>query len=148
MQPAGVLAIVLGVGSNLPPVHSGPPAETRHVYDGRAGHIDVQPPRIDAVAHIDGHLDEPVWSDAALLTGFSEYKPVDGRPARDSTEVLVWYSKDAIYFGIRAFEAHGPVVRSTLANRDNIDADDHVFLLLDTYDQRRQALVFGVNPIG
>ncbi len=148
MSLAGALAIVLGVGAALPPRSSGPPAETRTIYDGRAGHVDVRLPRIDTVADIDGRLDEPVWQRAALLTGFSEYKPVDGRPAADSTEVLVWYAEDAIYFGIRAFESHGPMVRSTLANRDNIDADDHVYLLLDTYDQHRQALVFAVNPLG
>src|SRR6185437_16464056 len=37
---------------------------------------------------------------------------------------------------------------STVANRDNIDADDHVNLLLDTYGQQRQALLFAVNPLG
>src|SRR5712692_8637451 len=73
-------------------------------------------------------LDEPVWRQAALLTGFSQYRPVDGRPAADSTQVLVWYSPDAIYFGIRAYESHGAVVRATLADRDNIDADDRVVL--------------------
>ncbi len=93
-------------------------------------------------------MDAPVWRRAALLNGFSEYRPVDGRPASDSTEVFVWYAPDAIYFGIRAFEAHGTVVRATLANRDNIDADDHINILLDTYDNRRQALLFAVNPLG
>src|SRR2546422_9707207 len=34
------------------------------------------------------------------------------RPAEDSTQVLVFYAADAIYFGIRAFEKHGNVVRS------------------------------------
>ncbi len=148
MLLAGAVAIILGVGAAVPSRPAAPTADARAVYDGRAGHLDVHLPRIDTVAAIDGRLDEPVWQRAALLTGFSEYKPVDGRPAPDSTEVLVWYSPSAIYFGIRAFESHGPVVRSTLANRDNIDADDHVYLLLDTYDQHRQALVFAVNPLG
>jgi hypothetical protein len=122
--------------------------QTRDVYDGRLGQIDVRIPRIDTTESIDGYLTEPVWQRAALLTGFSEYQPVDGRDANDSTEVLVWYGRDAIYFGIRAFEAHGPVVRATLANRDNIDADDHINVLLDTYNGRRQALLFAVNPLG
>src|SRR5207244_2860299 len=90
----------------------------------------------------DGVLAEPVWSRAATLTGFSQYRPVDGRPADDSTVVLVWYAPDAIYFGIRAFEPHGSVVRATLADRDNIDADDHVAILLDTYLDHRRATMF------
>src|SRR3989442_4079 len=91
-------------------------------YSGLSKQLDVRIPRFEAAAMIDGVLDEPVWHRAARLTGFSQYRPVDGRPAEDSTEVLVWYAPDAIYFGILAFERHGSAVRATLADRDNIDA--------------------------
>jgi hypothetical protein len=97
---------------------------------------------------VDGVLDEPVWLSAARLVGFSQYRPVDGRPAMDSTQVLVWYAPDAVYFGIRAYEAHGNVVRATLADRDKIDADDRIQILLDTYNDHRRALLFAVNPLG
>jgi hypothetical protein len=40
------------------------------------------------------------------------------------------------------------VVRATLADRDNIDADDKVEILLDTFNDRRRALLFAVNPLG
>src|SRR5204862_462905 len=115
---------------------------------GLAKQLDVRIPRIETAVKIDGVLDEPAWSRAALLTGFSQYRPVDGRPAEDSTDVLAWYAPDAIYFGIRAFEPHGHVVRATLADRDNIDADDHVAILLDTYLDHRRATMFAVNPLG
>ena len=119
------------------------------VYDGRLHQIEVQIPRIaDAAVHVDGVLDEPVWSKAALLTGFTQYRPVDSRPAEDTTQVLAFYGADAIYFGIRAYEAHGTVVRATLADRDNIDADDNIQILLDTFNDRRRALLFAVNPLG
>jgi hypothetical protein len=118
------------------------------VYAGALRHIDVAIPRIAATVKVDGRLDEPVWAQAAMLTGFSQYTPVDGLPAADSTEVLVWYGPDAIYFGIRAFEPHGNVVRATLADRDAIDADDNVQILLDTYHDHRRALEFAVNPLG
>lgn len=118
------------------------------VYDGRANRTHVDVPRIEAVASIDGNLDEPVWRRAARLTGFSQYQPVDGRPADEPTEVLVWYSPDAIYFGIKAREIHGNVVRATHANRDNIDSEDQVQILLDTDNSRQIAFLFGVNPYG
>ncbi|HYR30431.1 MAG TPA: DUF5916 domain-containing protein [Gemmatimonadales bacterium] len=124
------------------------PADPRPVYNGRLRQLDVAIPRRDTTVAIDGRLDEPVWQQAALLDGFSQYRPVDGRPAEDSTQVLVWYSGDAVYFGIRAYEGHGRVVRATLADRDNIDADDRVQLLLDTYDDHRRAWLFAVNPLG
>jgi len=117
-------------------------------FDGRAGDLEVPIPRLDSVVQIDGRLDEGAWTLAAALTGFSSYRPVDGRAADDSTEVLVWYGPDAIYFGIRAREAHGSVVRATLADRDNIDTDDRIEILLDTYHDHRRALLFAVNPLG
>ena len=117
-------------------------------YNGREGAIAVKIPRLqDAGVTIDGNLNEPEWGQAAALTGFSEYAPTDGRAADDSTEVLVWYSPTAIYFGVRAFEAHGGV-HAVLANRDNIDADDNVQILLNTFHDGRRALVFAANPLG
>lgn len=123
------------------------PAPPAPVYNGRAGQITAQAPRIDTSVTVDGNLDEAVWRRAAVLTGFSEYAPVDDRPSPDSTDVLVWYSRDAIYFGIRAYEPHGPV-RATLADRDNVSSDDNVEIHLDTYDERNRTLVFIVNPLG
>ena len=117
------------------------------VYNGREGQISVQIPRIESDVTVDGQLDEPAWRNAALLTGFSLYQPVDSRPSPDSTDVLVWYSSDAIYFGIRAFEPHGRV-SATLADRDRISADDNVEIHLDTFNERNRALVFIVNPFG
>ncbi|MGI8508040.1 MAG: DUF5916 domain-containing protein [Gemmatimonadaceae bacterium] len=122
-------------------------AQPGPVYNGRAGQISAQAPRLDASITVDGRLDEPVWNRAAVLTGFSEYSPADQRPSPDSTAVLVWYSPTAIYFGIRAYEPHGPV-RATLADRDNVGSDDNVEIHLDTYDERNRALIFIVNPLG
>ena len=118
------------------------------VYNGRANRTRVAIPRIEATVTIDGRLDEPVWSRAARLTGFSQYQPVDGRPAEEPTEVLVWYGPDAIYFGIKASEIHGDVVHATQANRDDIASEDHVQILLDTDNGRQLAFLFGVNALG
>src|SRR6266571_2281017 len=118
------------------------------VYDGRLHQTDVHSPRIDAGVTVDGVLDEEVWHQAALLKGFTQYRPVDSRPVADSTEVLAFYALDAIYFGIRAYEGHGAVVRATLADRDNIATDDNIQILLDTFNDRRRASLFAVNPLG
>jgi uncharacterized protein DUF5916 len=117
------------------------------LYNGRAGQLDVALPRQEVDPVIDGKLDEAVWTEAALLTGFSQFSPTDGVPAADSTQILVWYSPTAIHFGIRAFEAHGPV-HATLADRDRIDSDDHIQILLSTFNDGRQASMFAVNPFG
>ncbi|MGH7504846.1 MAG: DUF5916 domain-containing protein, partial [Longimicrobiales bacterium] len=105
------------------------------------------PKRAAVEVRVDGVLNEADWSSAALLTGFSQYQPVDGLAAEDSTEVLVWYTDHELYIGVRAFEPHGRVV-ATLADRDRIGGNDHVQLILDTFNDRRRALFFSVNPLG
>jgi hypothetical protein len=134
----GAFGLLLLVATALP---------AQDTFHGRQGQLLARVPTHDTTATIDGLLDEPVWRSAAILTGFSSYLPFDGRPAQDSTEVLVWYSSTAVYFGIRAFERDGPV-HATLAARDRIDSDDYVQLLIDPFNDRRRAFVFGVNPLG
>src|SRR5262252_4397091 len=119
-------------------------------YVGRENQLHVRIPRVEtenASIAIDGVLDEPAWKSAAVLAGFSQFSPQDGVPAADSTQVLIWYSSNALYVGVRAFEAHG-AVHATLADRDKISADDNVQLLLGTFHDRRQVYMFAVNPFG
>ncbi|MDQ6886892.1 MAG: carbohydrate binding family 9 domain-containing protein [Gemmatimonadota bacterium] len=141
--PSSLLVALHLLGAH-PPAPAGADAG---VYNGRLGQTSVRVPRFETAPTIDGRLDEPEWGKAARLTGFSQFSPADGRPADDSTEVLVWYSPTAIHFGVRAFEAHG-AVHATLAQRDRIETDDFVQILLGTFNDGRQATVFGVNPLG
>jgi hypothetical protein len=127
-------------------LHAGPPTE----YVGRANQLKVQIPRIEgdaATIEIDGALTEGAWSQAAVLSGFSQYTPQDGIPAADSTQVLLWYSASALHVGVRAYEQHGGV-HATLADRDKITADDNIQLLLGTFNDKRQAYFLAVNPFG
>ena len=105
-------------------------------------------PRLEATVTIDGELNEPVWSQAGRLTDFHQYQPVDSRPAEEKTVVLVWYAPNAIHFGIIAYESQPGAIRATVADRDNLDADDRVTIYLDTFDDRRRAFFFTVNPLG
>ncbi len=105
-------------------------------------------PRLQADITLDGRLDEPPWLEAARLDGFHQYQPVDGRKAEEQTAVLVWYAPDAIYFGIIAHDREPGAIRATVADRDNLGADDRVTLFLDTFNDRRRAFFFTVNPLG
>jgi Domain of unknown function (DUF5916) len=139
---------------SVTPAASAPVEGPRSVYNGRQSQLEVRAPRVaDAGSSevvIDGSISEAVWQRAVMLTGFSLHQPIDGRPSPDSTEVLLWYSPNAMYFAIRAFEPHGggSAVRATLADRDRVSADDNVEIHLDTFGNRRRAFVFIVNPLG
>ena len=144
LQLASHAAIGVGVVRGQAVV---PENASNRAYNGRLGRLNVSVPRVGDEPRIDGQLTEASWNGAALLTGFSQYSPVDGVPANDSTEVRVMYSERALYVGVRAFESHGAVI-VTRADRDRIAGDDHIRLMLDTFNDRRRAIVFGVNPLG
>lgn len=107
--------------------------------------VDV--PRLEAGIVVDAVLDEAEWEQASVLRDFWQYVPVDGRRAADSTVVRVWYSPTRIHFGVTAY-GREDAVRATLADRDKIDSDDQIQIILDTFDDQRQAYVFAVNPLG
>ncbi|MCC7052834.1 MAG: carbohydrate binding family 9 domain-containing protein [Gemmatimonadaceae bacterium] len=108
----------------------------------------VRPTRVDDSLVVDGVMDDAAWQGAARLTGFSQYQPVDQRPAVDSTEVRVVYTAQAIYFGIIATASDPAAVRATVSKRDNVTNDDRVAIYLDTFNDRRRAYLFGANALG
>jgi hypothetical protein len=138
-NPGIVLALLLLLQASGPQLGA--------VVEGKGSPVaDI--PRLESEIQIDGRLDEPVWSRATRLTGFWQYQPVDGRPAEEKTDVLVWYAPDAIYFAVIAHDRRPAAIRATVADRDNIENDDHVVLDLDTFHDRRRAFSFAVNPLG
>ncbi len=142
-----MVALILCLGLTQAPPPPPPQPAPAAIVDGR-GAPAFAVPRLDEPAVIDGSLDDGVWSRAARLGGFSEYQPVDGQPASERTEVLIWYSPKALYFGIRAFDSVPGSVRATVADRDSISNDDWIRIYLDTFNDRRRAFIFGVNPLG
>jgi len=105
--------------------------------------------RITSAVRVDGVLDDEAWHEAEAATDFVQQDPHVGEPVSEPTEVRVLVDNEAIYFGIVCHDSdpHGVIAREL--RRDNAFADDdHVEILLDTFDDHRQALVFGVNPLG
>jgi hypothetical protein len=151
-----LIATLLGLAD--PEAHASPgdsseiatsAAREEATYDGSERELDVRAPRLsDPDIRIDGRLDDAAWTGAALLSGFTQFEPVEGSPASEETEVRVLVSDDALYFAVRAADASGGV-RATLTERDGYNgSDDYVRFILDTFNDRRRAYVFMVNPHG
>ena len=74
--------------------------------------------------HLDGKLDEPIWSQATAMTEFTQTVPHEGEPATERTDVRVVYDDDAVYVGARMFDSDRAGIRGQLARRDdNTEAD-------------------------
>lgn len=107
--------------------------------------------RAELPIKIDGVLDETAWEQAAKMDLPYEWFPGDNIPAVVKTECLVTFSKSKIYIGFRCFDPEPKKIRAHLMDRDTIATfvlDDHIILLLDTFNDERRCFQFRVNPLG
>lgn len=123
-----------------------------------ASNAAANPPRSMIAARrmtpvvIDGKLDEAAWSSAMPSGEFVQSYPKPGAAAPDRTEIRVLYDDDALYVGIRLFDAHPDSIAAGLARRDATAAtgiySDWVHLIIDSYHDRRTAFRFSTTPRG
>ncbi|MEX2467229.1 MAG: DUF5916 domain-containing protein [Gemmatimonadota bacterium] len=98
---------------------------------------------------IDGVLDESMWSAIEPITEFRQRDPVDGGVPTERTEVRIAYDADHLYFGFILHDSDPDAIRRSILHREGrIDQDDHVWIVLDTYHDGRNAYIFELNPFG
>lgn len=98
---------------------------------------------------LDGLLDEPEWSGADSIAQLVQIEPVEGEVPRSRTTVRVLASRDALIIGVRASDPEPDRISSFSRQRDaNLDSEDHIRIVLDTYLDGRSGYVFVVNPAG
>jgi hypothetical protein len=98
---------------------------------------------------IDGRLDEPIWATSDSIDDFRQREPRTGVPATQRTVVRVVRDAAALYIAVRCFDSDARRVRASQLRRDaDLSSDDNVQLLLDSFDDRRSAFLFGTNPSG
>jgi len=119
--------------------------------------VDVQaqqPPAASASAItsapvIDGRLDDDVWAEGQVLTGFIQREPTEGRPVSERTEVRVAYDGEALYIGAWLFDSDPTSLVFGQTLRDaSLNESDAFVLVLDTYLDRQNGFVFGTTPAG
>ena len=98
---------------------------------------------------VDGILDEPVWKEADIATGFIQREPYQGEPATEKTEIRVLYDDKAIYFGVWAWDREPEKLiinhlEQDFSHRD----DDGVSFYIDTFNDDRNSYGFYINPVG
>ncbi|SMO54363.1 DUF5916 domain-containing protein [Gracilimonas mengyeensis] len=97
---------------------------------------------------LDGWLSEVVWKRAAIATQFTQNRPVDGAPSTQKTQVQLLYTDAYIYVGITAYDSAPDSIKAPLFRRDGGETSDWVFVSFDSYNDRRTAFTFGINPRG
>lgn len=97
---------------------------------------------------LDGKLEEAIWQQASIATGFIQRAPNEGEPATEKTEVRVIYSNDALYVGVEAYDSAMDSMAATLFRKDGDAYSDWVYVSIDSYNDNRTSFNFAVNPRG
>jgi len=98
---------------------------------------------------LDGKLDEVDWQTADVASQFKQFFPYDSSLANARTEVRLTYDDQFIYMGAKMYN-QGPrkYVTPSLRRDYRGEANDGISIVLDTFKDRTNAFVFGVNPFG
>lgn len=97
---------------------------------------------------VDAVLDEPAWREAAAIPLTHEWFPGDNTAPPVETVCLVTFDEENLYVAFRASDPDPGRIRARLAQRDTPFEDDTVGFLIDTFDDRRRAFQFRINPLG
>jgi hypothetical protein len=116
---------------------------------------EVARPQLNAAralgrVHLDGRLDEGVWTTADRATDFRQIEPQEGVPSRFETVVRVAYDADHLYVGVFARDSLGPssVRVRDLRRKFELGSNDYVGVSLDALHDGRSVVAFQVTPVG
>jgi hypothetical protein len=106
--------------------------------------------RISEEIKVDGVLDEPIWQDVEPIRQLYQIQPDQGDPATEQSEIRILYDDKKLYFGFVFFDSEIDKIVANDMRRDSsgLRSNDYGFLLLDTYNDRRNAVFFRFTPVG
>ncbi len=113
---------------------------------GKAFMVSI--PQLSEAPKIDGKLEDSVWREAVVLENFTQYEPLEGSDPTEKTIAYIGYDSNNLYLAIRCFDSNPKAVRACLTQRDKSMGDDEVTVYLDTFNDKKRAFAFVVNPCG
>jgi hypothetical protein len=114
------------------------------------GGVTVRAVRISEEMHIDGNLDERVYSEIMPLEEFIQQEPHEGSPATERTQAWVMFDDRNIYISARCWDTHPEREVANEMRRDssNIIQNESFTIIFDTFLDRRNGMFFQTNALG
>jgi hypothetical protein len=107
--------------------------------------------RIEKGPVLDGNLQDDVWKLAAPFTGFKMVFPNPGMEPTERTEIRVIFDSANLYIGVYCYDSVPQKISGNSMVHDGVGegkSDDVVRVLLDPFQDKRNAYVFIVNSRG
>ena len=104
-------------------------------------------PRVSKPPKLDDFLENRPREAELAVENFRQFIPGDGTPATEKTTAHLSYDDKNLYVVFICHDTSGQV-RAHLSKREDVDQDDTVGVLLDTFRDHHRAYVFYSNPLG
>ncbi|NNF66806.1 MAG: carbohydrate binding family 9 domain-containing protein [Gammaproteobacteria bacterium] len=108
--------------------------------------VDI--PHTDQGIEIDGELNEGEWAGARVLELNVETRPGENIEAAVRTEAFLIEDGRRFLVAFKAYDPDPSAIRAHIHDRDDAWDDDFVGITIDTFNDRRRAYEFFVNPLG
>lgn len=111
--------------------------------------IRLKGKRITSTINTDGALNEKAWSEAVWFSDFRQSVPNLGEKASERTETAILFDNEFIYVGVRCFDSEpDKIIANQLMHREDLQQDDHIRVIFDTYRDETRGTMFIVNSLG
>ncbi len=98
---------------------------------------------------IDGRLNEENWARAQVIDDFVQQFPDEGKPISERTEVRILYDAEKLYIAFECYDSHPEKIVANEMRRDGqLWQNDNVYVMLDTYGDKRKCFFFRTNALG
>ena len=128
-----------------------PPPIPPSVITRDGGQATMRAIRLTEPLEVDGRLDESVYDTVEPVSDFIQQLPNEGALSTERTDAWVMYDDENFYVSGRCWDSAPPSEwTATEMRRDafNLLNNDLFGFLIDTFYDRRNALLFYANPVG
>jgi hypothetical protein len=116
---------------------------------GLVSGFELQSVVLSSEPTIDGVIDEEVWSEAAVAEGFIQIEPSFGEASPFPTTVRVGITDRALFVAFVLSDPEPDRIAGAVTTRDgNLDNDDSVGVLIDTFNDQHTGYFFRSNLLG
>jgi len=115
------------------------------------GRATVRAVRLREALRIDGRLDEAHYTDVVPMSGFIQVEPQHGAEATEQTDIWVGFDDENLYVSARMWDDDLSRLVATEMRRDTdtmFQGNDIISFIFDTFNDRRNGVMFSANPIG
>lgn len=124
-----------------------PPASMTRDAEGRA---TVRAERLQEPLRLDGLLEEAVYTTVAPMSDLIQVEPNAGATETQKTEAWVLFDRAHIYVAVRCWESEPErmILNEMRRDANSLFMNEYVDIILDTFYDRRNAVLFTVTPLG